>query len=226
MVKFLVIFLLGLGLISCATVTKLSDSQLVSGYYNYNAPDAASRKFSKVYLEVLEDSTATISVDSVGQQKTELIEGFLHGQIYRKPSFDLDVMVVLFKYRTSKESLPSQLTTDFNGNLFFGYRIDQFKMDFGKTPLGGVRRVRQRALSFGGFVGLGTSFISPWTTNNKTTDEYNGFVISHGLSGLMGIGKLTVGLGVGWDNLLDRDKDIWIYQNTAWYGLTLSLNLN
>ncbi len=224
--KFFVAILLGIGLTSCATVTKLPDSQLVSGYYDYKAPGDESGKYAKVYLEVLEDSTATIRVDSAGQQSEKATQGFLPGQVYRKPSFDLDVMVVLFKYRPGKTNLPSQLTTDFNGNMFFGYRIDRFRMDLSKTPLGGVRRVRHRALSLGGFVGLGTSFISPWTTNNQTTDEYNGFVVSHGLSALMGIGNLTVGLGVGWDNLLDRDKDIWIYQNTAWYGLTLSLNLN
>jgi hypothetical protein len=225
-VKFLAAILFGLGLTSCATVTKLPDSQLVSGFYDYKAPGDASSKYSKVYLEVKEDSTVTIPVDSAGDRDAKPSVGFLPGQVYRKPSLDLDVMVVLFKYRPGKANLPSQLTTDFNGNMFFGYRVDRYKMDLSKTPLGGVRRVRQRALSFGGFVGLGTSFISPWTTNNQTTDEYNGFVVSHGLSGLMGIGNLTVGLGVGWDNLLDRDKDIWIYQNTAWYGLTLSLNLN
>lgn len=43
---------------------------------------------------------------------------------------------------------------------------------------------------------------------------------------MMGYKSLTVGLGVGWDNLLDRDKDIWVYQSKPWYGLTLSLNLN
>lgn len=223
--KFLGAILLGLCLTSCATVSKLPDSQLVSGYYDYKAP-GASGKYSKVYLEVLEDSTETIPVDSVGIQKANPVVGFQPGQVYRKPSFDLDVMVVLFKYRPGKTTIPSQLTTDFNGNMFFGYRIDRFKMDLSKTPRGSVRRVRQRALAFGGFAGLGTSFISPWTTNNQTTDEYSGFVVSHGLSALMGIGNLTVGLGVGWDNLLDRDKDIWIYQNTAWYGLTFSLNLN
>jgi hypothetical protein len=57
-------------------------------------------------------------------------------------------------------------------------------------------------------------------------EEYNGMVLTRGLAFMVGINTLTVGLGVGWDYLTDRDKDIWIYQNKPWYGLTLGLNLN
>ena len=70
------------------------------------------------------------------------------------------------------------------------------------------------------------AFVSPWTTNYKTTDEYNAFILSRGFAAMVGFNNLTVGLGIGWDYITDRDKDIWIYQNQAWYGLTLSLNLN
>jgi hypothetical protein len=30
---------------------------------------------------------------------------------------------------------------------------------------------------------------------------------------MFGLNNLTVGAGVGWDSLTDRDKNIWIYQN-------------
>jgi hypothetical protein len=43
---------------------------------------------------------------------------------------------------------------------------------------------------------------------------------------MLGVNNLTVGLGVGWDALTDRDKDIWTYQNKPWFGLTVGLNLN
>ena len=43
---------------------------------------------------------------------------------------------------------------------------------------------------------------------------------------MIGLKTLTVGFGVGWDYLTDRDKNIWIYQNKPWIGLTLGLNLN
>ena len=59
-----------------------------------------------------------------------------------------------------------------------------------------------------------------------TADEYDGLVLSRGFALMFGLKTLTVGFGIGWDSLTDRDKDIWIYQNKAWYGLTLGLNLN
>jgi hypothetical protein len=68
--------------------------------------------------------------------------------------------------------------------------------------------------------------MTPWTTNNQMMDEYNGMVLARGLTGMVGINALTVGIGVGWDYLTDRDNDIWIYQNKPWYGLTIGLNLN
>jgi hypothetical protein len=68
--------------------------------------------------------------------------------------------------------------------------------------------------------------MTPWTTNQGMTDEYNGFILSRGIALMIGVNNLTVGAGIGWDYLTDRDKDIWIYQNKAWYGLTFSLHLN
>jgi hypothetical protein len=59
-----------------------------------------------------------------------------------------------------------------------------------------------------------------------TTAEYSGFVLTRGLAAMVGVNDLTFGIGVGWDYLTDRDKDIWVYQNKPWYGLTVGLNLN
>jgi hypothetical protein len=78
----------------------------------------------------------------------------------------------------------------------------------------------------GVFGGLGSTSITPWTTNNAITEEYNGLVLSRGFALMLGVNDLTVGLGVGWDYLTDRDKNVWIYQNRSWYGLSIGLNLN
>ena len=221
-VKYIALILLCAVLASCASVSTLTESQLTTGYYRYR-PDG-EKEFSKVYVESEEDTIVIIPHDKDGKGLAHI--GLLHGQVFRKPSFDIDVMVVVFKYRPSSYNFPSQLTADFNGNVFMGYRLDQYTMEVAKTPGKPVRRVRQRAISVGGFAGLGTSFISPWTTNYRTTDEYSGFILSHGFSAMAGFKSVTFGLSVGWDNLTDRDKDLWIYQNSAWYGVTLSLNLN
>lgn len=210
----------------CATVSNVPDSQLTSGEYTRLKDEPGGKRVKeRLYLEVKEDSIQAIPIDENGQASGSPY-AVLEGNRFMKPSFDIDVLVIVFKYRPEVPSLPSQLTTDFNGNMFLGYRKDWFTIRDHATPFGRQRKVRQRSVTLGGFAGVGTTFVSPWTTNQQTTDEYSGFIYSNGFSGMLGFKALTVGVGVGWDYLVDRDKDIWIYQGKPWFGLALSLNLN
>jgi hypothetical protein len=154
-------------------------------------------KFQKIYAFVDGDSVSLFS-DEKGTKP--VVPQILRDEIFLKRSFDVDVVAVPFKFRPASVNLPRQLTTDFNG--------------------------KHRGLSIGAFGGLGTAAITPWTTNYMMNDEYTGFVLSRGIAAMAGISNLTVGIGVGWDNLTDRDRTIWIYQHKAWYGVTIGLNLN
>lgn len=205
-------------LYSCASTGTLPKYQLGNSYYRFRQ---SGGRFTKVYVKVVEDSVKIIPVDTTLANIKPATD-----QLFVKPSLDIDVMVTLFKYRPSTQNLPRQLTTDFSGNLYFGYRLDRFKVHFIKTPGGLTKKVRHNAVSIGAFGGLGSTAVTPWTTNQGTMDEYNGLVLCRGFALMFGVNNLTVGLGVGRDYLTDRDKDIWIYQNKGWYGLTLSLNLN
>lgn len=150
--------LLPLLAMSCTTVSKLSDSQLTSGrYFRVDHGPDGKRVKERVYVEVEGDSIETIPIDDKGEA-TGTIAEVADGQVFLKPSFDIDVMVIVFKYRPELPSLPSQLTTDFNGNLFLGYRKDWFTLRDDHTPLGRRRKVRQKSIAVGGFGGLGTTF--------------------------------------------------------------------
>ena len=203
---------------SCATLKKLQDSNLKSDYYKIHGQSAEH----KIYLEVIQDSLAILSTEHT----KNLLSRASNGQFFLRESFDIDVMTVPFKFRPTTQNLPRQLTVDFNGSIFLGYRLDRYKLVFVETPAGLVKKVRHRAITIGAFGGIGTTSITPWTTNYGTSDEYNGFIINRGISLMGGVNNLTVGVGIGWDYLTDRDKEVWIYQNKPWYGLTLSLNLN
>lgn len=209
----------------CSSVGTLTDSDLSSGKYFRVKKDGGRSDRALVHIEVQGDSIAVVTVDERGLA-TGPRQPVSNGQVFMKPSLDIDVLVVVFKYRPEVPSLPSQLTADFNGNLFVGYRRDWYTVRETPSPFGARRKIRQKAISVGGFAGIGTTMVSPWTTNYQTTDEYNGFILTKGLSAMLGVKALTVGVGVGWDNLVDRDEDIWVYQFKPWYGLTLSLNLN
>lgn len=210
--------LLGLvALISLAGCSGISKYQLRNGYYDFHQPGQPS---AKVYVKLKEDSIHVIKLD----ETTEVVRG--QDEYFIKKSFDLDAIIAPFKYRPSSMGFPRQLNTSFNGNVYIGYRIDRFWLDYKNTPAGMVKELKHSGITVGGFGGLGSAFISPSTTNYQTTDEYDGLVLTRGLAVMVGINRLTVGLGVGWDYLTDRDKEIWIYQNKPWYGLTLGLNIN
>jgi hypothetical protein len=206
---------------SCGTLNKIPESELKDDHYHFRQP---GEHYTKVYVDVNDDSLAIIPADknasAIKPVKSDTDELFL------KRGFDIDLLVAPFKYRPSSSNFPRQLTADFNGNVFFGYRLDRFRVHYTKTPTGIIKQIHHRAMTIGTFGGIGTSSITPWTTNYLTTDEYNGFILIRGLSLMFGVNNLTVGLGVGWDYLTDRDKNIWIYQNKAWYGVTVSINLN
>jgi hypothetical protein len=217
--KIKVLLLLLVMLNACSSFRDTPKYQLSDGKYRFKETGG---KYRKAYV-YLKDDTTTVLLEPGNEV---LVPDETKEQLFVKPSFDIDVMTVLFKYRPATANLPRQLTTDFNGNGYFGYRVDRFKIRHKETPFGKKQIYSHRALTVGTFLGLGATSVTPWTTNNKTTDEYNGLVLTRGLAFMVGINNLTVGLGVGWDYLTDRDKDIWIYQHKPWYGLTLGLNLN
>ena len=140
---------------------------------------------------------------------------------------DIDVMYALFKYRPATASLPRQVTNSFNANVFAGYRLDRFHMKFRRTHSGTpLYKLHHRSVGIGIFGGLGAATVATWTTQYRTTDDYYGLTISRGVMVIGGIDALTVGISLGFDRLKDRDKNIWIYQDKPWYGLTLGVNIN
>jgi hypothetical protein len=210
-----VVLAIALGCFSCASNAKFG---LTDGRYDFKHQGEPFKKVD-VYL----DETDSIRVFDKSNPVSIAI---VQPQYFRKKSFDLDALAVPFKLRPISHQFPRQLTTDFNGNVYLGFRVDRFKVTYPNTPFGIKRKLNQIGFSGGVFAGLGSAAITPWTTNYRTMDEYNGFVLSRGLAFLVGLHNLTVGVGMGWDYLTDRDKDIWIYQNKPWYGLTVGLNVN
>lgn len=221
MKRLLLLLLLSGLLASCTGLKKVPESHLVPDYYQFSK---GGERYKKVYVDVKDDSLTIIPIDK--NIKIARSTNTPADQKILKRSFDLDLLVTPFKFRPSSANFPVQLNTDFNGNIFLGYRLDRFRVHYEKSPARLTKKIHHRAMTIGAIGGLGTAFVSPWSTNYRTTDEYNALILSRGFSAMVGLNNLTVGLGVGWDYLTDRDKDIWIYQNQGWYGLTLSLNLN
>ena len=196
-----------------------AESELRDGHYIFRQLGKAPEK---ILLHVGDDTLKILSIDGnhiiIPESGTD--------EVFLKTSFDIDAMILLFKYRPGTSGFPRQLNTNFNGNIYFGYRVDRYKLKFNKNRPELKKELHHLGFTVGGFGGLGSTFISSWTTNYQTTDEYDGFILMRGISAMIAFNNLTFGGGIGWDYLTDRDKNIWIYQNKPWLGLTLSLNIN
>jgi hypothetical protein len=131
------------------------------------------------------------------------------------------------KYRPSVEGFPDQLTTDLNVALYAGWRYDNYKLKSRTTPLGKrYYKVSNLAYDFGLFAGPGTTPVNPFSTNNRTTNEYNGMIIQTGIAGFLETNMASFGIAVGVDNLLGQDRSIWIYNMKPWIGFIVGIALN
>ncbi len=145
-----------------------------------------------------------------------------------KSSLDIDILTALFKIRPKIENaLPTQLNANFNGNIYVGHRTDIYQIHYKKNLLNDYQRqINHFGFSGGFFVGFGNTAMTPSTTNTRISSEYDGLILQKGIAGIVAVNKLTIGLSIGFDNLLDNNKSSWIYENRPWYGLMLGLNLN
>ncbi len=146
---------------------------------------------------------------------------------FRQRSFDIDFLAIPFKYRSSVGEVPRQFNTYLNGAVYLGYRTDFYYLNYNRAPFGVYKRqLTHYGFSFGGFSGLGGTLINPTVTNGQLQIEYDGVVWAKGVAAIVGIENFTIGLGLGWDYLLDRNRRLWIYQQKPWVGFTFGLNLN
>ncbi|MEI8278138.1 MAG: hypothetical protein WCG87_00160 [Bacteroidota bacterium] len=146
---------------------------------------------------------------------------------FYKPSFDIDIQTIAFKYRPYNNGFPNQLLSTYNGVLYFGYRADKYRLDYTRTPLNVYKRdVKHMGYSVGMFSGFGNTPMNEWVTNNKINIEYEGLLLISGVSVMTGVHSISFGIAAGVDHLLDKNKVFWIYQGKPWVGLTIGLNIN
>lgn len=236
MTKYLLSTLLGiLFLSSCNILQKSAKQELTDGFYQ----KIAENKKQKVYVDLVGDSILIyptiiyqdiVTIDtaravenqSSTPQNTEEVEFIL-----TQHSFDVDFLVVPAKLRFPTMNVPAQLNSEINGSLFLGYRTDRYYIKNTPNSLNlKEQRISHLGYSAGFFTGVGNTFISPTTTNDRLLQEYDGIVWSKGIAIIIGLNNFSVGAALGFDNLLDSNSTIWIYENKPWIGVAFGLNLN
>lgn len=146
---------------------------------------------------------------------------------FYKPSFDVDVLTIPFKYRPYTEGFPNQLSASFNGALYGGYRTDIYKITYDRTPLNTYKqRTEHFAFGAGLVLGLGSTFVNEWNTRPPIKIEYDGVDLITGCALITAYQNLNFGLVFGIDHLLDENSKYWIYQGKFSMGFSVGLNLN
>lgn len=232
--KYIVIAIWVIGVFSsCNTLEKASLHGLNSGYYKLKSDTI---KAQGVYLDVTEEKIdiyhhikhqtdkkqfLTIPLNTISDSL------ILNPMVFKKQGLDIDITSIILKYRPSVYGLPAQLTTDLNMALYVGWRYDYYHITSKRDPLGrSYHKISNRGYDFGFFVGPGTTLISPFTTQNKKTDEYSGMIIQTGIAGFIESNVASFGLAIGYDYLLNPDRKIWIYNNKPWIGFVVGITLN
>jgi hypothetical protein len=142
--------------------------------------------------------------------------------------FDLDFLTVLAKYRPAQGILPPVLhTTTYNGGLFTGYRVDNYRLSYSQSPLHLFKRkITHYGYSIGILTGIGATPMNANVTLPAIDYEYDGFIISNGIAITAAIQNITFGIAAGEDRLMESNSKRWIYQGKPWIGLAIGLNLN
>lgn len=216
---------------SCVALQKTAKQELSDGYYYKKSENG--RKF--VYVDVNQEDINiyedpnlkldTLHVPKVYNSLTNRANTSSFSLVQN--SFDVDFLTFPLKYRFSNKNVPAQLNANLNGALYLGYRTDVYRISYPKSPLQFSERTSNHfGYSVGFFSGLGNTFVSPTTTKEQLSQEYDGIVWSKGIAGIVAVNNFSIGLALGFDELMDRNKNIWIYNNKPWLGLVFGLNLN
>lgn len=218
---------------SCAPMGSIAIHDFDSGYYNHKSEEEGSKK---IYAEVYEDSLVIYKMnpgsskdpdpESVTGTRISTVnpDSYLFNSKFIKNSIEIDLSTMLTKLRPATYGVPFQLNANLNALIYMGARKDYYIIKSHKLPLNkDYSSVKQIGYDFGIFAGIGITPINPTVTNNNTSLEYDGIVFQKGIGAFITINYLSVGITLGFDNLISSDSKIWIYNNRPYLGLALGI---
>jgi hypothetical protein len=218
----------------CATVKTVSRHDFHSGFFTLKKDGEEPRRIYAdvnedsliVYPSIIEGGKETPNITShIGTKISEIKSGsYFYKNSFVQNSIDVDLSTVLMKLRPPQKDVPPQLSYNINAALYIGLRKDYYKLIPGKTPLKKETSfVRQFGFDAGLFAGIGMTAMNPWVTEGKVPIEYDGIVFQKGIAGFITIDRMSVGISLGFDNLLDSNKKSWVYNQKPYIGLMIGI---
>ena len=231
----LLLIYVALILSSCVPVEKIERHDFTSGYYKLKTQ---GNEPARVYTKVEGDSLAVYpgikegkneSPDKSSLKKITIEEiqtgNYFYRSCFVKNSVDVDLTSVILKYRPPVAGVPNQLNSNVNAAIYVGFRRDYYQVIPYKSPLKDeISFIRQIGFDAGLFGGIGLTFMNATNTENNITQEYDGMIFQKGVAGFVTFDNMSVGITLGFDNLLDRNKIFWIYNQKPYIGLVIGIS--
>jgi len=235
MIRIGLFLILLLSFSSCGALLNTAKTEFSDGFYTQKTDN----RREKVYVDIEEDILqvyATMEVDGERVIDTTEVQQYFENEknyeakrltSFRINTFDVDFLTIPLKFRPSLSGVPPQLNTEINGAVYIGLRTDKYIVNYKTNRIGKSDRViNHRGFSLGLLTGFGNTFMSPTTTDDNIIQEYDGIVWTKGVAAIFAVNAITLGFSIGFDNLMDSNRQYWIYEGKPWVGLTLGLNLN
>jgi hypothetical protein len=223
-----------ISLYSCVPIERLARHDFNSNYFKLKTDGIEPRS---IYADIAGDSVTIYPVFYDGKIKQPdsnhpvsfKLSSLKTGDNYCRSTFvrksvDIDLSTILFKYRPEQQGVPGQLNFNLNGVIYTGFRRDFFKIIPYKSPLNEeTSYINHIGFDAGFFAGIGTTPVNPTVTLKKIDQEYDGLVFQKGIAAFFTFGDLSVGLACGFDNLLDKNKSSWIYNQKPYLGIVIGI---
>jgi hypothetical protein len=233
--NFVLLIYVALALNSCVPIEKFERHDFTSGYYKLKTQgNEPTRVYTKVegdsldvYPVIKEGKNESPDISSLKKVTVNKIQtgNYFYRSCFIKNSVDVDLTTVILKYRPAISGVPKQLNSNVNAAIYVGFRKDYYKAIPYRSPLKDeISFIRQIGFDAGFFGGIGLTFMSPTNTDNNITQEYDGMVFQKGVAGFVTFDNMSVGVTIGFDNLLDKNKTCWIYNQKPYIGLVIGIS--
>jgi len=217
----------------CAPIGSIAKHELNSGYYKFNSAKIAT---SKVYADVYEDSIIIFQKKEPVSGKPDPSSGLgskissigpdndLYGSRFIKKSIEVDLSTILAKLRPATSGVPAQMNANLNALIYLGARNDIYRIKTYSSVLNKHNStIKHFGYDAGLFAGIGIVPVNPTVTNDNTSLEYDGIVFQKGIGVFITIDNVSVGLTLGFDNLIGGSSIKWIYNNKPYIGLAIGI---
>lgn len=222
-------------LTSCGILESTSCSDLNNNFFKENLKHGSEEIFvladeEKLSVYRAKDKGFTSEFDKLDVEVYPLLSCKEHMppeiSFYNR-EFNLSLITIPLKFRPAVKGAPFQLNSDTNGALFAGLKKSRYGVNYSNAMDDLYERhISNIEFSYGIFLGVGNTLVSPsTTTDNEFDDEYDGVILQKGVAVFLGYNNFNLGVALGFDNLFGDDRNIWAYKNRPYIGLSIGLDL-